>query len=638
MSRYIPNCQSETVFNIVEQWKEKCLLAGGSLFSSRNLWAADIIIELIEHYVKKPDVGENDFWKKLEIQLKPTSENAKILAAEILYILYLPFHDIRKKTRLEDINKILGWTDVDLIGTDHHFFNDDIFVGTGGELSKTHRWRELNYCIRLIKALLTSNEKRELLSDSVQLAKWMEGIDDSDKRQFRHTLLYMLFPDKFERVFSNQHRKLIIQSFRDKEKISASALSTLNTDRLLSEIREEMERKHDTEEIDFYHPPLSKIWRPDKSSKDSTGSEQKKSSETTKSSASTQTSIRKSVNSINCIYYGPPGTGKTWNTVNHAVAIIAPESKNENRKEINEWFDKLKMAGRIEMVTFHQNYTYEEFIEGIRPVLSGKQKTGDGEQGDKIDIKYELSEGIFKRIAKRAKKNSGQKYVLIIDEINRGNIAKIFGELITLIEESKRLENNDQATTVLPYSKESFGVPNNLYIVGTMNTADRSIALLDTALRRRFDFIEMMPKPDLLKDVNKKELKGVNCQQLLSVMNERIHILHDRDHQIGHTYFLDVENMDSLAKTFKNKIIPLLQEYFYDNWVKIDLVLNKNGFIHEISVDEKLIQNSDFVDTERKFYELLPADNGGWHDPQRYRQIYRTGTQLQQEGQDNQVE
>ena len=292
------------------------------------------------------------------------------------------------------------------------------------------------------------------------------------------------------------------------------------------------------------------------------------------------------------------------------------------------------------MVTFHQNYAYEDFIEGIRPVLSGKQKTEDGEQGDKRDIKYKLSEGIFKRIANCAEENRAEEknYVLIIDEINRGNIAKIFGELITLIEESKRLGNDDEATTVLPYSKKSFGVPNNLYIIGTMNTADRSIALLDTALRRRFDFIEMMPKPDLLKDANKKELKGVNCQQLLSVMNKRIRILHDRDHQIGHTYFLDVENMDSLAKTFKNKIIPLLQEYFYDNWEKIDLVLNKNGFIHEISVDEKLIQNSDFVDTERKFYELLPADNGGWHDPQRYRQIYRTGTQLQQEGQDNQVE
>ena len=168
--------------------------------------------------------------------------------------------------------------------------------------------------------------------------------------------------------------------------------------------------------------------------------------------------------SLNTILYGPPGTGKTWNTVSHAVAIIDSESvgdlENRDRKEIKLRFDELKNDDRIEMVTFHQNYTYEDFIEGIRPVLSGEQKTEDGEQEDKRDIKYELSEGIFKRIANCAEKNSGQKYVLIIDEINRGNIAKIFGELITLIEPSKRLGGVDGATVTLPYSKDKpFGVP-----------------------------------------------------------------------------------------------------------------------------------------------------------------------------------
>ena len=342
---------------------------------------------------------------------------------------------------------------------------------------------------------------------------------------------------------------------------------------------------------------------------------------------------------LNQILYGPPGTGKTWNTVNHAVAIIEGKPvdnyENKKRKKITKQFSELKDAGQIEMVTFHQNYAYEDFIEGIRPVLSGKEKTEGGEQGDKSDIKYELSEGIFKRIANCAAENSGQRYVLIIDEINRGNIAKIFGELITLIEPSKRRDKDDEATATLPYSKESFVVPDNLYIIGTMNTADRSIALLDTALRRRFDFIEMMPKPDLLKDVNKKELKGVNCQQLLSVMNGRIRILHDRDHQIGHTYFLDVENMDSLAKTFQNRIIPLLQEYFYENWEKIDLVLNKNSFIQEIKVDKSLLQNSGLVESERKIYELLPASADKWQDPDSYKKIYQAGTPPPKEDQGN---
>ena len=329
---------------------------------------------------------------------------------------------------------------------------------------------------------------------------------------------------------------------------------------------------------------------------------------------------------LNQILFGPPGTGKTWNTVNHAVAIIADEAindlNNKDRDEITKQFDDLKKAGQIKMVTFHQNYSYEDFIEGIRPVLAKQQKTGDKEQGDKSDIEYRLSSGIFKRFALRAKKDREQNYVLIIDEINRGNIAKIFGELITLVEESKRLGNHDQATTILPYSKKSFGVPNNLYIIGTMNTADRSIALLDAALRRRFDFVEMMPDPE--HPEISKNIDGVNCQTLLDTMNKRIRILHDREHQIGHTYLVDVNDIDKLAKTFRSRIIPLLQEYFYENWEKIDLVLNRNGFIKASGVDESLLRNSGLVDAEGKIYELLPADNNKWEDAESYKNIYET--------------
>ncbi|WP_336171550.1 McrB family protein [Acinetobacter ursingii] len=181
-----------------------------------------------------------------------------------------------------------------------------------------------------------------------------------------------------------------------------------------------------------------------------------------------------------------------------------------------------------------------------------------------------------------------QPYVLIIDEINRGNISKIFGELITLIEDSKRAGNKEELTLTLPSSNKPFSVPKNLYIIGTMNSSDRSLTSVDIALRRRFEFIEMMPKPDVLSGI---DIEGVSVQDILETMNKRIKVLLDRDHCIGHAYFtplIEKPSLESLMTIFEKRIIPLLQEYFFDDWTKINLVLGENGMVHTMNLDSSL--------------------------------------------------
>lgn len=296
-------------------------------------------------------------------------------------------------------------------------------------------------------------------------------------------------------------------------------------------------------------------------------------------------------NTLNKILYGPPGTGKTYNTVIEAMRILEPSnvsviSTKDEFKQLKSKFNDFKMRGQVEFVTFHQSFSYEDFIEGIRT------DTKD----DKLV--YSVVPGIFKLIADKAIKDKDNKYVLIIDEINRGNISRIFGELITLIEPSKRLGSDEEITIKLPYSKTAdFGVPKNLYIIGTMNTADRSLALMDTALRRRFDFIEMMPQPELLAKI---VIDGVSIESMLDIINQRIEALYDREHTIGHAFFMDL-NKDSkiadLAQVFRNKILPLLEEYFFEDWEKISKVLGQSNIYIEKNFNDLVGERS------RKSYE-----------------------------------
>lgn len=264
---------------------------------------------------------------------------------------------------------------------------------------------------------------------------------------------------------------------------------------------------------------------------------------------------------MNFIVYGAPGTGKTYSMVEYALAIIDEKSPKltdvtaEERKENVTRYKQLIKDGRIVFTTFHQNYGYEEFIQGLRP------------DTDSPTMALKTVDGVFKKIADKALQDtSGNNYVIIIDEINRANISKVFGELITLIEDDKRWgELNETCVTL--QSGDVFAVPNNLYIIGTMNSADKSISLIDAALRRRFSFIEQLPNVMLVDDVlMRKVLQELN----LKLVDE----LESTDLLVGHSYFMN-RSKDNLCDVLNNNIIPLLYEYFYDNKKKVASILQE---------------------------------------------------------------
>lgn len=281
---------------------------------------------------------------------------------------------------------------------------------------------------------------------------------------------------------------------------------------------------------------------------------------------------------LNQILYGPPGTGKTYATVERALEIFVQaglRNSGNTRQEQLRCFNNLVQDGHIRFVTFHQSFCYEDFVEGIRAVTDDDGK-----------ISYEVKDGIFKELCTEARGTAGEAvslpYVLIIDEINRGNVSRIFGELITLLEDSHRASldkdsyQRDTVTVRLPYSRDSFSVPENIYIIGTMNTADQSLTGLDVALRRRFAFTEMPPRPELLQS---RRLEGttVTLGDLLDCLNQRIAALLDKEHCLGHAYFMglgDSVSVAELSDVFKKHIVPLLEEYFFADWEKIQWVLN----------------------------------------------------------------
>lgn len=285
-----------------------------------------------------------------------------------------------------------------------------------------------------------------------------------------------------------------------------------------------------------------------------------------------------------------------WYLTEDGIKFVE-ENLSEQLEQLSAKNNTRKLEDFYKFLTFHQSYSYEEFVEGIKPQIRTDEECSS--------VSYEYNKGIFKEICQQANSDPDNNYLLIIDEINRGNISKIFGELITLIEIDKRVMPNgerifentitkdEQLLVTLPYTKSKFGVPNNLYILGTMNTSDRSIASIDIALRRRFKFKEIMPNSDLVADF------GIGFNTIFDDLNNKIKLLLDRDHQIGHSYFINTKynnnngnnNIETLKDIWFSEILPLLNEYFYCDWEKLKLIIP--GFIKKLDVPEVLKNECD---------------------------------------------
>ena len=264
---------------------------------------------------------------------------------------------------------------------------------------------------------------------------------------------------------------------------------------------------------------------------------------------------------------------------------------------------------RYVFVTFHQSYGYEDFVEGIRPLESDE---GGG-------IVYRVVPGVFRRVCLQAKNDPEHRYAIFIDEINRGNIAKILGELITLIEPDKRAVYDSEGNVIggmeatLPYSGDLFGVPVNLDIIATMNTADRSIALLDTALRRRFRFEELMPQSGVISGTDSggmvpdNEGGTIDLRELLDAMNRRLRFLLHRDQTLGHAYLMEVKSFDDVRRVLLEQVLPLLQEFFYEDWRRIQLVLrdiDQNGKpIEPQIVCHRVVSSNDVLGIDHDEFE-----------------------------------
>lgn len=518
----------------------------------------EINIEFIEEIERKIIIKDKDYFKAYPNHL---------VALENLD-LYLKEREIKDK---ENIFKT--WSNAfRILFQIHYNYYNDKFILELDEMSRFIRDQLLNLKDKLNFSNVTFSGSSNLGSTNCWLAFYPKT---SEKHQNSYQLFFRISPKSKE-----YPEKSIIYGLKSGSNV-LEPLENLKS--------QQIDDFNFDEFLQFFHNSLLKFWELNKDVKLKQGEgEIKKKTEISEEElieGEIEEGMIQDVIPLNQILYGPPGTGKTYKTIEVAVHIIEPEYKDKLRKDCEKKYQELYNNGQIKFITFHQSYTYEDFVEGLR-----YEKDSD---------KPVPKPGIFKDLVDIAskKENEKLKYVLIIDEINRGKISKVFGELITCIENDKRKGMLNEIEVELPYSKTKFKIPSNVYILGTMNSIDRSIALIDYALRRRFRFIKIYPDPEIIRDeLINKDLDPLfvgDLVKIFQVLNQRVEALLDKDHTIGHSFFLEINKEQDLYKVWYNQIIPLLEEYFYNDWEKLKFLLGEfkdsdygKGFIRKATISK----------------------------------------------------
>ena len=543
-----------------EHWKSKCLLADGSVFTENPLWSTHNLDLLDQFFIQNPVEGKTSFLEKLRTQLEPAPREVKQLAAEMLWILLLFPSKIGGDKKRENILEIWSWSGESLDESHPLLTILDHGIGSSGTAFNNKRPWELTFLIQLMQRWKAEGAPRQaaLLADPWGFGNWVDGLPATGKRQFRHMMLYLLFPNTYERISSTGNKEKIVSALSrllTAFTVSEEDSEAITMDRQLLTIRHGLENEYPGQEIDFYNSPARELWKQE--------AEHNVPAEDEPPTAPIPTAIytvdaalenifmeKQAFEEIlgvlrlkrNAILQGPPGVGKSFVAQRLAYALI-----------------QARDAERVRFIQFHQSYSYEDFIEGFRP-------TGKGE--------FQLKSGLFRVFCEKAREDPQNRYVLVIDEINRGNLSKIFGELLLLIEHDKR---KPEYALNLAYSGDLFFVPPNVYLIGLMNTADRSLALVDYALRRRFAFIAL--KPMFHSERFKSWLSSRTSERLADTIVSRLSALNTEiendsalgsGFSIGHSFFCPDDREKSLDEHWFRTILateiePLIDEYWFDN-------------------------------------------------------------------------